>query len=63
MAQWLSLCSSTAKGVNSIPGWGTKILHAEQCGPQKRKKKMLNINHINCTVLFYLRFMEIKGFL
>ena len=28
MAQWLSLCSSTAKGMNSIPGWGTKILHA-----------------------------------
>ena len=40
MDQWLRLCCSTAEGVNSIPGWGTKILHAEQCGPLKRGKKV-----------------------
>ena len=26
--QWLGLHASTAGGVGSIPGWGTKILHA-----------------------------------
>ena len=26
--QWLRLCMSTAQGVASIPGWGTKILHS-----------------------------------
>ena len=26
--QWLGLCSFTAKGSDSIPGWGTKILQA-----------------------------------
>ena len=28
--QWLRLCASTARGTDSIPGWGTKILHAVQ---------------------------------
>ena len=40
VVQWLRLCASTARGMGSIPGWGTKILHALQCG-QKKKKKML----------------------
>ena len=36
---WLRLCTSTAGGVCSIPGWGTKILHAARCGQKKKKKK------------------------
>ena len=28
--QWLRLGASTAGGMGSIPGWGTKILHAPQ---------------------------------
>ena len=36
--QWLKLCASTAGGLGSISGQGTKILHATQCG-QKQKKK------------------------
>ena len=26
--QWLRLCTSTARGTGSIPGWGTNILHS-----------------------------------
>ena len=29
----------TAGGAGSIPGWGTKILHATQCGQKKKKKR------------------------
>ena len=28
MVQWLGFQASTAAGVDSIPGWGTKILQA-----------------------------------
>ena len=28
VVQWLTLCASTARGLGSIPGRGTKILHA-----------------------------------
>ena len=34
MFQWLRVCASTAGGMGSIPGQGTKIWHAAQ-----RKKK------------------------
>ena len=34
--QWLRLCTSTAGGTGSIPGWGTKILHAARCGCNKK---------------------------
>ena len=36
---WLRLRASTAGGAGSIPGWGTKILHAVWC---RQKKKELN---------------------
>ena len=35
---WLGLCSFTAKGPGSVPGWGTKILQALWRG-QKYKQK------------------------
>ena len=35
VAQWLRLCASTVGGMGSIPGGGTKILHAAQCGQIK----------------------------
>ena len=35
--QWLSFCASTAGGVGSVPGWGTKIPHAEWCGQNNNK--------------------------
>ena len=37
VVQWLGLYTSTAEGVGSIPGWGTKIPRA--VGSQKKKKK------------------------
>jgi len=30
--------SFNAEGVSSIPGWGTRIPHAAQCGQKKEKK-------------------------
>ena len=33
--QWLGLLASTAGGVGSIPGWGTKIWHAVPCDQNK----------------------------
>ena len=29
LVQWLRLHAPTAGGIDSIPGWGTKILHAQ----------------------------------
>ena len=40
--QWLTFCASTAGGMGSIPGWGTKILHAARYS-QKKKKVILVI--------------------
>ena len=37
-AQWLRLLASTAERAGSIPGWGTKIPHAKECGQTKIKK-------------------------
>ena len=37
LVQWLGLWALTAGGVDSIPGWGTKILHAMQRGQKKKK--------------------------
>ena len=42
MVQWLGLHASTAEGPGSVPGWGTKILHAtwlSQKTPKKTKQK------------------------
>ena len=41
VVQWLRLHASNAgAGVGSIPGGGTKIPHAMQCGPQKKDNKI-----------------------
>ena len=34
--QWSGHCPSTAGGTGSIPGWGTKVPHATQCGKKKK---------------------------
>ena len=39
VVQWLRLHASNAGGVGSIPGQGTKIPHASQCGQIKKKTK------------------------
>ena len=35
--QWLELCTSTAEGKDSIPGWGTEIPHATPWDQKKKK--------------------------
>ena len=37
--QWLRLRTSIAGGTGSIPGRGTKIPHAVQCGKKKKNKQ------------------------
>ena len=37
--QWLGLHASTAEGMGSIPGQGTKIPHATQHDQKKKKKE------------------------
>ena len=39
MVQWLRLQTSTAGGMDSIPGQGIKIPHACAVQPQKKRKK------------------------
>ena len=41
--QWLGLHASTAGGTGSIPGQGTKILHASRRSQKKKKGKKENI--------------------
>ena len=39
VVQWLGLCTFITEGLGSVPGWGTKILQAVQCGHKSKKKK------------------------
>ena len=39
VVQWLGLCTFTAEGVGSVPGWGTKIPQAVRRGQKEKKKK------------------------
>ena len=68
VVQWLGLCTSTAGGTGSIPGWGTKILHASLGGqktpqnqknkpPQKREKP-----NIICLLIEETPIVLAKGF-
>ena len=47
--QWLGLCTFTAKGTGSIPGWRTKILQA-MWGGQKNNNNNLTKYRILDTV-------------
>ena len=37
--QWSGLHAFTAKGLNSVPGWGTKILQGAQLEKKKKERK------------------------
>ena len=39
VVQWLGPCASTAGGMGSIPGQGTKIPQAAWCGQRKKKRR------------------------
>ena len=37
MVQWLGLGALTPRGPGLVPGWGTNIPQAGQCGQKKKK--------------------------
>ena len=37
VVQWLRLCAPNAGGTGSIPGQGTEIPHAAECGQKTQK--------------------------
>ena len=45
MVQWLGHCASTAGGVGSTPGWGTKMPCAAQCSQNKAYEIIIIITH------------------
>ena len=47
VVQWLRICASTAGGMGSIPGWGTKIPHAAQSSQKQTKKKIIHYDYKN----------------
>ena len=62
--QWLRLHASTAGGTGSIPGQGTKILHAVRPKPnQKKERSKQTKNHITCIpcVHVYVKFWKEKN--
>ena len=49
MVQWLRLRNSTAGGAGLIPGRGTKVPHAMQCGKEKKKNNLkYNLSTTSC---------------
>ena len=47
--QWLGLHASTAEGMGSIPGQGTKIPHAVRYGLRKKKNVTIRKNWVKGT--------------
>ena len=42
MVQWLGPCTFNAGGVSSIPGQGTEIPHATECGQKNQKEQIMD---------------------
>ena len=59
MVHWLSLDASIAGNMSLIPGGGTKIPHATQCGQKLKKKKVVHFQYFvfDCPV-FLTPFTE-----
>ena len=53
MVQWLRLCASTAGGVGSVPGQGTKTPTCHMTWPKKKKRNFdfLSISVLELSVL------------
>ena len=45
--QWLRLCTSSAGGAGSIPGQGTRILHAAWYGQKRKTEKKKKVPEVN----------------
>ena len=61
VVQWLRLCASTAGGIGSIPGWGTKIWHAVQSGQKEKEKKRKITPKIKHSSLFSVKTSSIPS--
>ena len=48
IVQRFRFCTSTVGGVASIPGGGTKILHATQCSQKKKKESSTDVRIQEC---------------
>ena len=42
VVQWLGPCTFNAGGVSSIPGQGTEIPHATECGQKNQKEQIMD---------------------
>ena len=51
VVQWLGLCASTAGNTGSIPGQGTKILHAMAPPKKERKKQYYHITALKSHLI------------
>ena len=52
--QWLGLCAFTAEVLSSIPGRGTKILHASWCDKKKERDSRTPKKHAHSFCLLLL---------
>ena len=43
VAQWLRLHLPMQRGVGSIPGWGTKVIHVVKCSQKKKNGGSLDV--------------------
>ena len=58
VAQWLRLCSFTAKGWGSIPSWGTKL-----CGVARKKKIKKKVSYSDYYCYYFIplpSFLSLK---
>lgn len=56
---WLRLCASTERGAGSLPGQGTEITCARQCGQKKEKLiKKKERDGINIVYMFAVLFPQ-----
>ena len=45
VVQWLRGQASSAGDVGLIPGWGTRIMHAQCCSPQNKIKQQYGVGN------------------
>ena len=64
VVQWLTLCSSTAGGASSVPGWWTHILHdlwhGHKVNLTNKNLKIVKNEHNKCEKLLSLKEMQMK---
>ena len=54
MVQWLGLCASTAGGMGSVPGQGTKNPQAVWCGQEQKQVKKQKQKKSSVKILFII---------